>query len=157
MWKPRFDVVFPKVCYLDYGVSSVQAPQVKNCFYRFCLDDKCKSKGRDNKEETMSENFRNTDVKGKKSCNNEWQVWKVHEISSNIYMIANKKQTVGICSTYMRILVFEKHFPNNSKYLIFTFIHEMKHRKHLHNIHSMKSSNITEEYINNLDQRLSCI
>ena len=58
----------------------------------------------------MSKKFRYTDVKGKKSCSNQWQVWKVQEIRSNIYMIANNKQIAGICSTYMRILVFENTF-----------------------------------------------
>ena len=31
--------VFPKVYYLYYGVSSVYEPQIKDCFYRFCLDN----------------------------------------------------------------------------------------------------------------------
>ena len=45
--------VFPKVCYLGYGVSNVQAPQIKDCFYRFCLDNNANQIGKDNKAETQ--------------------------------------------------------------------------------------------------------
>ena len=57
--------IFPRVCYLDYRVSSVQAPQIKDCFYRFCLDNNANQRVGITRQKTMSKNFSNTDVKGK--------------------------------------------------------------------------------------------
>ena len=57
--------VFPKVCYLDYEVSSVQAPQVKDCFYRFFFITMQTKSVRITKQKIMSEDFSNTYVKGK--------------------------------------------------------------------------------------------
>ena len=57
----------------------------------------------------MSKNFSNTNVK-EKSLAIMNDKHEVQEISFNIYMIANNKRTVQICSTYIRILVFENTF-----------------------------------------------
>ena len=61
------------------------------------------------RKKTMSEKFNNTNVKDKSLAimNDKHEV---HEISFNIYMTANNKQTVRICSTYIKILVFENNF-----------------------------------------------
>ena len=63
VWSP--EDIFPKDCYLDYGVSSVQAPQIKDYFYRFCLDNNANQRVGITRHKTMSKNFRYTDVKGK--------------------------------------------------------------------------------------------
>ena len=63
LWSPND--VFPKVCYLDHGVSSVQVPQIKDYFYRFCLDNNANQREGITRKKTKSKNFRNLDVKGK--------------------------------------------------------------------------------------------
>ena len=53
------------------------------------------------RQKTMFENFRNTNVKDKSLAimNDKHEV---QEIRFNIYMTANNKHTVCICSTYIK-------------------------------------------------------
>ena len=62
------------------------------------------------KQKTKSENLSNTNVKDKVFAVMNDTYRRVHEISLNIYIIANSKLTVHICSTYIKILVFENTF-----------------------------------------------